>query len=198
MIQLLQQIKIRPFSEPDFYFIGIPVTLTLHKRLTFTISMTIHFSYNKKQVLQALRYHFLSKREIRLMIILVNVFALVSATLFYFRKILPLAFLTGSLLWFILMISFWFILPGMVYRKASTFKDHFTMIFEEKTFSVGNERGSRSWPWEALSTFLETPYFFHLYFDNRSFFLVPKNGFTNSDDVYNFRQILKEKVKTGE
>src|SRR5437764_6953521 len=157
--------------------------------------MTIQFSYDKKQVLQALRYHFLSKREIRLMIILVNVFALASALLFYFKKILPLAFLTGSFLWIILMISFWFILPGMVYRRAATFKDHFTMAFEENSFSVRNERGSRSWPWRALSTFLETPYFFHLYFDTRSFFLVPKDGFKNRDEVFEFRKMLKEKVK---
>src|SRR5215212_3977790 len=133
--------------------------------------MTIQFSYDKTQVLQALRYHFLSKKEIRLMIVLVNVFALASAALFYFKKILPLAFLVGSFLWFSLMIAFWFILPGMVYRRAATFRDHFTMSFEENSFSVGNERGSRTWAWNDLSNFLETPNFFHLYFDNRSFFL---------------------------
>jgi hypothetical protein len=38
--------------------------------------MKVSFTYDKKQVLQALRYHFLSRKEIRLMIILVNVFAL--------------------------------------------------------------------------------------------------------------------------
>lgn len=157
--------------------------------------MTIEFSYNKNQVLQALRYHFLNRREIRLMIILVNVFALASAALFYFKKILPFAFLVGSFMWFILMISFWFVLPGMVYRRAATFKDHFTMNFGNDYFSVGNERGSREWPWKALSNFLETPYFFHLYFDNRSFFLVPKNSFTKTEDVYQFRQLLKEKIK---
>jgi hypothetical protein len=129
------------------------------------------------------------------MIILVNVFALVSATLFYFKKILPFAFLVGSFLWFFLMISFWFILPGLVYRRNATFQDHFTMSFEEDTFSLGNERGSRSFPWKALSSFLETPYFFYLYFDNRSFFLIPKNGFPTTEEVYEARQLFKEKIK---
>ena len=45
--------------------------------------MTIEFSYNKQQVLQALRYHFLGRPEIRIMIIVVNVFALISAALFF-------------------------------------------------------------------------------------------------------------------
>ncbi|MBD0278402.1 MAG: YcxB family protein [Flavisolibacter sp.] len=156
--------------------------------------MTIHFSYDKGQVLQALRYHFLNRLEIRTMIILVNVFALLSATLFYFRKATPLAFLVGSFLWFFLMISFWFVLPGIVYRRASTFKDHFTMDFEEDHFSLSTERGSRSFRWKALSKFLESPHFFYLYFDSRSFFLVPKSGFTNTEDVYQLRQLLKKKI----
>ena len=144
-----------------------------------------------------MRYHFLSRKEVRLMIILVNVFALVSAALFYFKKILPLAFLVGSFLWFSLMVCFWFLLPGLVYRRATTFKDHFIMTFEADSFSVGNERGSRSWPWTMVKTFLETPNFFHLYFDSRSFFLVPKDGFSSSDEIYQLRQLLKEKVRPG-
>lgn len=156
--------------------------------------MTINFTYKKPQVIQALRYHFLAKREIRLMIILVNVFAFASAALFYFKKVTPMAFLTGSLLWFVLMLTFWFFLPGAVYRRASTFRDHFTMKFGEQDFSVGNERGSRSWSWQALQSFLETPNFFHLYFDSRSFFLVPKDSFRDSDEVWQMRQLLKQKV----
>ncbi len=157
--------------------------------------MTIHFDYDKKQVLQALRYHFITRPEIRIMFIVVNVFALITAALFYFKKITPTAFLIGSLLWFSLMIIFWFFLPGIVYKRAATFKDHFTMSFEEDSFSLGNERGSRSWSWGALSKFIESPNFFHLYFDSRSFFLVPKSGCRDSDEVYELRQMLKQKVK---
>lgn len=157
--------------------------------------MTIQFTYDKKQVIQALRYHFLNRREIRFMIVLVNVFALASAALFYFKKILPFAFLIGSFLWFALMVSFWYILPATVYRKAATFRDHFTMSFENDTFSVGNDRGSRSWAWSALTNFVETPHFFHLYFDSRSFFLIPKNVFADLDEVYQLRQLMKAQVK---
>ncbi|HEY0733147.1 MAG TPA: YcxB family protein, partial [Chitinophagaceae bacterium] len=72
---------------------------------------------------------------------------------------------------------------------------HFTMVFEDHQFSLGNERGSKAWPWQALSKFIETPHFFHLYFDSRSFFLVPKNSFASSDDIYQLRQLLKEKIR---
>ena len=162
--------------------------------LNFT-PMTIQFEYEKGKVLQALRYHFISRPEIRFMIIMVNVFALASAFLFYFKKVLPMAFLTSSVLLFTLMISFWFVMPALVYKRNVTFKDHFTMNFERDGFSLGNERGSRSWPWKALNNFLESPYFFHLYFDSRSFFLVPKSGCKTADEVFELRQLLKEKIK---
>jgi hypothetical protein len=157
--------------------------------------MVIHFSYDKRQVMQALRYHFISRPEFKIMLILVNVFALTCVVLYYFKKITDVAVLTGSFMWFFLMISFWFVMPAMVYKRAATFRDSFTMKFEDEGFSLGNERGSKAWSWKALSTFMETPNFFHLYFDSRSFFLVPKNCFNNSDEVYQLRQLLKRKVK---
>lgn len=157
--------------------------------------MTISFKYDKAQVLQALRYHFISKPEIRIMIILVNVFELACIILYYFQKIAVFAIVTGSCMWFFLMISFWFAMPALVYKRAATFKDSFTMNFEDDGFSLGNERGSRTWTWKALSSFMESPNFFHLYFDSRSFFLVPKNCFSGTDQIYELRQLLKAKVK---
>lgn len=157
--------------------------------------MTIHFGYEKGQVMQALRYHFISRPEIRIMIILVNVFAIASLILYLMHKITPMAFIIGSAMWIVLMISFWFAMPSMVYRRAATFKDHFSMSFDNDGFTLGHEKGSRSWAWKSLSNFIESPYFFHLYFDSRSFFLVPKSGCKNKDEVFELRQLLKSKVK---
>lgn len=157
--------------------------------------MTIYFGYEKSQVMQALRYHFISRREIRVMLILVNVFAIASLALYLMKKITPESFIIGSMLWVILMVSLWFIMPGMVYRKTATFKDKFSMSFEEVGFTLAHEKGSRSWPWNSLSAFLESPHFFHLYFDSRSFFLIPKSGCRDSDEVYELRQLLKAKVR---
>lgn len=157
--------------------------------------MTIHFGYEKGQVLQALRYHFISRPEIRIMIITVNVFAIGSIILYAMHKITPLAFLVGSLLWIVLMISFWFVLPSMVYRRSETFRHEFSMSFEEDKFSLIHERGERSWPWKALNKFIESPNFFHLYFDARSFLLVPKSGCKDKDEIYELRQLLKGKIQ---
>jgi hypothetical protein len=159
--------------------------------------MQVEFSYNKSQVIQALRYHFISRREIRLLIIAVNVFAIFAAALFYFKKIYPLAFLLSSVLWIALMASVWFFLPYSVYRRERTFKDHFRATMEDQHFFITNGAGGRSWAWREFSSFLETPNFFHLYFDSRSFFLLPKGSFGDTDALHQARLLFKEKIKKG-
>ena len=135
------------------------------------------FTYDKPKVIQALRFHFINRREIKIMIILVNVFAIVSGIFYFTHKISPVAFLLTSALWFILMIAFWFVLPGTIYRRASTFKDRFRVSFDPQHMFLENDRGSKSWPWKAFSRYMESPHFFHMYFDSRSFFLIPKEAF---------------------
>lgn len=151
------------------------------------------FTYDKKKVIQALRYHFITRKEIKIMMILVNVFAMLSAGLFFFKKISPFAFLISSFLWFMLMVTFWFLLPYMVYRKADTFRDRFRAKLSDDEFRIENERGGRSWGWQEFSTWIESPHFFHLYFNTRSFFIVPKDAF-EGDAVHEARNIFKEKI----
>lgn len=152
------------------------------------------FSYEKSKVIQALRYHFISRPEIKFMIVLVNIFALGSAALYYFKMIQPMAFLVSSMLWFFLMLVFWYFLPMAIYRKEKTFKDSFKANFTDGEFGIENDRGSRSWDWSKFSSWTESPHFFHLYFNPRSFFIIPKESFID-DDEHSCRRLLKEKIK---
>lgn len=156
--------------------------------------MTIHFGYDKKQVIQALRFHFLSRREIKILLILINVFAVLSAIFFAMGKVQPIAFLLFSLMWFLLMLAIWVLLPRNIYKKALTFQDTFIMTFTPGEVVLQNERGSQKWPWTAFRSFVESPFFFHLYFDSKSFFLVPKDAFADLADLQKVREMLKEKI----
>ncbi|WP_204277155.1 hypothetical protein, partial [Klebsiella aerogenes] len=60
-----------------------------------------------------------------MLVILVNVFAIVSAILFYAKKIRPEPFLLGSVIWLVLMASFWYFLPNSIYKRSSTFRESF-------------------------------------------------------------------------
>ena len=63
----------------------------------------------------------------------------------------------------------------------------------EGRFRIENDRGGRSWNWSEFSTWMESPHFFHLYFNSRSFFIVPKDAF-EGDDEHEARKILKAKI----
>jgi hypothetical protein len=113
--------------------------------------------------------------------------------LFFFKKISPIAFLVSSVLWFGLMITFWYLLPITIYKKSITFKDRFKATFGKEEFTIENERGSRSWAWKEFSTSLESPHFFHLYFNTRSFFIVPKEAFLE-EELNEARKLLAAKI----
>jgi len=142
------------------------------------------FEYHKQKTIQALRYHFISRKEIKVMMILVNVFALLTAAMFFFKKISPLAFLTSSIMWFLMMLLFWFILPRLVYRKSAMFKDSFKVRLDDDTLTLFNEKASRSWEWSSFSYWMETPHFFHLYFNQRSFLIFPKDAFVEDVEIF--------------
>lgn len=144
--------------------------------------------------MQALRYHFISRPEIKIMMILVNVFAILSAGLYFFKIIRPMPFLVSSMLWFFLMFIFWFLLPTVIYKKAATFRDRFRAHLEDSEFVLENDRGSRAWPWANFSTWMESPHFFHLYFNPRSFFIIPKEAF-EGDEEQAARKIFAAKIK---
>ena len=152
------------------------------------------FTYNKAKVIQALRYHFISRPEIKAMMIVINVFALLAAGLFFFKVVGPLAFLISSVLWFFVMILFWFMLPRIIYKQSKTFRDSFRAILGNEEFAIENDRGHKGWEWPAFSTWMESPHFFHLYFNPRSFFIIPKDAF-EGDEEHEARKIFNAKIK---
>jgi len=157
--------------------------------------MTVHFGYNKKEVLDGLRSHFFSRPEIRILFILINVFAITAAILAIFNKIQPISFLVFSFLWFFLYLTVRRFLPLSIYKRSQTFKDEFTLsIDDEQGVLLQTERGQKLWNWNDFSMFKETLYFFHLYFDSRSFFMVPKDSFKDLEEMQAARKLMKDNI----
>ena len=139
---------------------------------------------------------FFGRVEIRVLIILVNLFAILSAVLFYFHKIQPVAFLIFSLLWFILWITIRRILPLSIYKRSQTFQDEFTLTMDNAGILLETERGNQLWQWNRFSEFKESVNFFLLYFNTRSFFMVPKDSFKDLTELQDARKMLREKIKS--
>ena len=155
--------------------------------------MEFSFSYDKKKVIQALRLHFIAQREIKIMMILVNVFAITSAILLYQKTIRPEPFLLGTIIWLLMLSAVWYMLPYSIYKKSTTFKEDFTAHINDNSFRLDNEKGYVTWDWNKFTYFFESPHFFHLYFNKKSFFILPKEDVTD-DVLHELRALLNEKL----
>lgn len=149
-------------------------------------------SYNKSQVLQALRYHFIKQKEIKSLMIFINLYAIVTAILLFLHKIRPEPFLLGSILWIFLMAFFWFVLPNLFFRKTNLFKESWEFSFNTVAARLLGSVGEANWEWNSVTHYFETAYFFHFYFSPKSFFIVPKENIPLADQ-HLIRGILKDK-----
>jgi hypothetical protein len=156
--------------------------------------MQLQFSYNKTQVIQALRLHFISKTDIKIMMIIVNVFAITAAILFYMKKIRPEPFFAGTIVWALILIAVWYILPYTVYNKSTMFKNELNAFINNEEISLHTHQGYAAWKWNKFNKWQESRHFFYLYFDNKTFFLIPKTAMDEEMET-EMRKILKEKIK---
>jgi hypothetical protein len=155
--------------------------------------MTVSYSYDKPKVLQALRYHFINKKDIRLLLIAVNVLALLSGILFFLKKIEPTVFLLSSFLWVTLMIVFWFLMPRLIYSRTKAFKDSFIATINNEGVTLQQDQGSRVWQYTQFQSWFESPYCFHLYTAANAFFIIPKDPFT-MEQLQEVRNIFKQNI----
>lgn len=154
--------------------------------------MSHTISYKKSEVLQALRYHFIKQKEIKSLMIIVNIYAIITAVLLFMKKIRPEPFLLGSILWILLMGFFWFILPNLFYKKTILFKEEWEFDYNQQEARLLSKLGEASWSWDTVTYYFESPYFFHFYFSPKSFFLVSKLDLP-MEDQHIIRGILKDK-----
>ncbi|HEY6900282.1 MAG TPA: YcxB family protein [Puia sp.] len=129
------------------------------------------------------------------MAVIINVFAILSAVLVALKRIQPLPFVLFSLLWLFLWVSIRFALPLSIYKKSATFQDTFSLTIGDQGLQLETKKGIQLWPWEVFSSFKETAYFFHVYFNPRSFFLIPKDSFKDITEIQAARAMLKERIK---
>lgn len=154
--------------------------------------MPIPIQYQKNQVIQGLRYHFIKQTEIKSLMVFVNVYAILTAILLFYKKIRPELFLLGSLLWIVLMVFFWFLLPWLFYRRTGMFKQDWLFSFNASNATIESDHGRAEWAWSEVTRFFESPLFFHVYFAPKSFFILPKANFT-----YEEQQIIRSYLKNS-
>jgi hypothetical protein len=156
--------------------------------------MNLHFEYNKEEVIKGLRYHFISRSEIKILIILINIFAIVSVGLFFAGKLQSNKLTIFSALWFATMLAVWFLLPNSVYKNTATFKDEIVANLNSDELALNTHKGTKYIPWSGFSHVKESPEFFYLYQNAKSFFLIPKSAAHDDASVPALRKFFNEHI----
>ncbi|TAE11386.1 MAG: YcxB family protein [Bacteroidetes bacterium] len=155
--------------------------------------MQFTVAYEQPLVIQALRYHFISRREVKFLIILVNLFALLSAILYYKQLVRPQYFFLGTILWLAIMVSFWFVLPIWVYKRSTMFTEKYIATCTADALHFESEKGSASWQWSQFQYYIRSPHFFHLYFSEKNFLLIPR--LTSEPLASELQGFIADKIK---
>lgn len=159
--------------------------------------MHLEFTYNKEEVLNALRYHFLQRGEIK--VLRNTLFILLACALagFPFRIVTLTALVGIASMTLLIVLVFWFMLPTSIYNKAHTFKDDIHLKYTEEgiTISTRSSDFQRELSWSAFTQIIEAKNFFFLYRGKKNFFLIPTSAFPSEADQKTFEQLASSGVR---
>lgn len=154
--------------------------------------MHLEFSYKKNEVLNALRYHFLHRGEVRVFQITLLIFVLFTITGYLLHVVNrnALAGVTGMTM--LIVWAFWYVLPVSTYNKAATFQDSIRLRVNEDGLTIStSDGGDRSVGWQRFSQVVETSKFIYLYRDKKSFFLIPLSALDTPQLRTDFMDLLQ-------
>lgn len=158
--------------------------------------MHVEFSYNKEDVLNALRYHFSRRGEIKVFRNTLGILLVAALAGFFLRVVTPNALIGIISMVALIVWAFWYVLPLSTYNKAATFKDKIQLRYSDEglLISTRTSQHQRQLSWNNFTHLVETRKFFFLYRDKKSFLLIPTSAFENEDARNNFSDMVKEKI----
>jgi hypothetical protein len=162
--------------------------------------MHLEFTYNKEEVLNALRYHFLQLGEIKILrntLLILLIFALLG---YAFRVVTIHAMLSISLMTALIVLAFWFMLPTSIYNKAATFKDDIYLQYSTEGISISTRSSdlTRELSWNSFTKVIEARNFFFLYRGKKNFFLIPTSAFASPAEQTAFGLLASSRVNHKE
>lgn len=155
--------------------------------------MQLEFSYNKGDVLHALRYHFMHRGEIKVFRNTLIILLLATIAGYGYNLVTPGALSGITIMVVLLGLVFWYLLPISIYNKAATFKDDIHLRYSEEGIQISTRSSDhlRSISWNNFSKVVETKKFFFLYRDKKTFFLIPISAFKTEDAYQGFKEMVE-------
>ncbi|MHB1921163.1 MAG: YcxB family protein [Chitinophagaceae bacterium] len=157
--------------------------------------LTLQFNYDKKEVIGALRYHFLNRGEIGVLRWTLLIFFLLTLIGNFFHLVQLPVVIAVLLMVCLLFLIFWYLLPFSIFNKSATFQESIHLSAKEDYLSIGTRFSERRVAWTSFIRVVQTRDFLFLYRDKKTFFLIPVNGWKDEQEFTDFYQLLRRKIK---
>jgi hypothetical protein len=167
----------------------------------------MQFSFNVNQDLSFFEYfkgalYYFNNKRFKIFIAIIFIFPLLSdifalLTITNYRISLTSVFLSLIPIGILLLMAFTItlIVCSYFYNIKPQFFKNISYSFNHWGIIRNSEISGFSKPWREISKFKETKSFFLLYISGLDFHIVQKRKFNSSEDVANFRALLKENIK---
>jgi hypothetical protein len=165
-------------------------------------SMTVKFTLNRKEVCSSLRQSMVRQRAIQIIVALLVVLAAVPVIKFFQHAedprvpFQPALFVQTALA--LLALPYLFgLLPVLLSRKMNPalLDKEQVLRFDDEGLTAVTGAGESKVGWKSWAGYRETPGFFLLQFGPRAFQPLPKRAFATPQEVVDFRNLLKQKVR---
>jgi hypothetical protein len=158
--------------------------------------VSLSFRYSEQDYVRGMRAHLRSRLRLKLDVVVI---VLAAACGFYAWHALDSA-LWGAVLLCLsavlgLVIAVGFgIVPRMVFRGETKFRDQYSLVFSESGIHFKTAHIDSQLQWGMYNHVLVDEHSFLLYHGRRSFTVVPKRAFETPEQLATFERLISEKI----
>jgi hypothetical protein len=159
-------------------------------------SIKLNFRYDKKEYAEAMRLHYSIILNIKRDFIIAGLLLVAGiADLLYFGySLLWMIVVILSVLFIILLLFVFYIIPVMVFNREAKFKDDYELRFMPAGIVFKTVNIDSQIDWKTYNKVIENEKFFLLYWGKYTFTVIPKRAFINEEAIKELQVLLSEKI----
>jgi hypothetical protein len=159
-------------------------------------TVNLQFRYSERDYVRALRAHYASRLRLRFDFAAVLIGIAVGAYTWRSPDLhwISVACLTGSIVLALVLIVGFAVVPPLVFRSQSKFRDDYSLAFSPENIHFRTAHIDSVLEWSLYSRALIDAHSYILYYGSRQFTVIPKRAFESVEQQLAFEKMLSERV----
>jgi len=159
-------------------------------------TVTLSFRYLQSDIVRAMRSHYASLLRPRLDIVVAV--GLAALGVYFWR--LPsshwfgVLFVAASAVFGLILVAAFLVIPPLSFRHQPKFRDEYSLTFSPEGIHFQTAHIDSHLEWSIYSSVLVDAYSYVLYWGTRTFTIIPKRVFQNTEQQGTFEQLLADRV----